>query len=186
MKGLDKAADSCARWPIEAAAAGDDAAFLEIARRMGPLTQSILRSFADSGVEAEDLAQESLVGLLAAVRTYRADGGAAFTTYASACIRNRLVSLIRRQGSHGVTEEPYEEDTQLPDVPQADPAVYVQAHEAAEELCAKLRQRLTPLEYRVLLARLGHRPYRLIAAELGISEKAVDNAVQRLRRKMAD
>ena len=184
MKTMDKGTQACAAWPIQAAAAGDDAAFTEIVRRMRPLMQSLVRVFTHIGVDAEDLAQESLLGLLFAIRTYRPEGGAQFTTYACTCMRNRLVSLARREGCQGI-RQPLEEDTQAPDNGEADPASRVQAQEAAARLYEQLRQRLTPLEYQVLLARLDHRPYREIAASLGVSEKAVDNAVQRLRHKMS-
>lgn len=182
---MDKGANASTAWPIEAAAAGDEKAFVEISRLMGPLVQSMIRSFSHPGVEAEDLAQESLLGLLAAIRTYRPQAGAAFTTYACACIRNRLVSLLRREEEHGVLRQPLEEDIQASEPSEDDPAVRLQAQEAFRRLHAQMQQRLTPLEYQVLLARLDHRSYREIAATLGVSEKAIDNAVQRLRRKMS-
>ena len=56
--------------------------------------------------------------------------------------------------------------------------------EALTRLQEQLRQRLTDLEYRVLLARLTDLSYEEIAARLGVSKKTVDNAGQRLRRKM--
>ena len=60
----------------------------------------------------------------------------------------------------------------------------MQEREALRLLQQQLRRRLTDLEYQVLLARLSDRSYEQIAAQLGVSKKAVDNAVQRLRRKM--
>ena len=122
------------------------------------------------------------MGLLAAVRTYRPDGGAAFTTYATACIRNRLLSAARRVGQTP-RQVPLEEDAELSDV-TADPALRLQEQEAAQQLLMLMRQRLTELEYTVMLLRLSECSYDEIAARLGITKKAVDNAVQRLRRKI--
>ena len=168
--------------PIAAAAAGDQEAFRLILHRMEPLMQTQIHACRCDGIEDEDLAQEALMGLLAAVRTYRPDGGAAFTTYATACIRNRLLSATRRVGQtpHQV---PLEEDTELSDA-TADPALRLQEQEDAQRLLGMMRKRLTELEYTVMLLRLSECSYEEIAARLGITKKAVDNAVQRLRRKI--
>ena len=66
--------------PITQAAAGDQEAFALLVHRMLPLIHDQIRRCGCVGMEDEDLAQEALMGLLAAVRTYRVDGGASFTT----------------------------------------------------------------------------------------------------------
>lgn len=167
--------------PILRAADGDRDAFAAIIERMTPLLHTQLSSFRGQGIEDEDLAQEALMGLLAAVRSYRPDGGASFTTYATTCIRNRLLSAVRRSTPQ---EVPLDEDVDLPD-PNGDPALRLQEQETLDSLLARLRQRLTPMEYSVLLLRLSNHSYEEIAARLEISKKAVDNAVQRLRRKLS-
>ena len=134
-------------------------------------------------MEDEDLVQEALMGLLSAVRSYRSDGGATFTTYATACIRHRLISAVRRSAPHNDHELPLQEDLELPD-PTGDPALRMQEQEDLDGLLAHWRQRLTPLEYSVLLLRLSECSYGEIAQRLNVSKKAVDNAVQRLRRKL--
>ncbi|MBR3778552.1 MAG: sigma-70 family RNA polymerase sigma factor, partial [Clostridia bacterium] len=131
----------------------------------------------------EDLVQEALIGLLAAVRTYREGGGATFTTYATACIRHRLLSVARRYGPVADREVPMENSPELPDI-TADPALRLQEQEDLGGLLERLRTRLTEREYRVLLLRLGDCSYAEIAARLGITPKAVDNAIQRIRRKL--
>lgn len=170
--------------PIREAADGDQQAFAQIVRRMEPLILSQVRQFRTAGIEEDDLAQEALLGLLAAVRRYQPEKGAAFTTYATACIRHRLISVARRYGKQESAEIPMEEDLDLVDT-TADPALRIQEREALEGLLDRLQQRLTPMEYQVLMLRLGDTSYDTIAARLGITKKAVDNAVQRLRRKMA-
>lgn len=170
--------------PIREAADGDQQAFAQIVRRMEPLILSQVRQFRTAGIEEDDLAQEALLGLLAAVRGYQPEKGAAFTTYATACIRHRLISVARRYGKQESAEIPMEEDLDLVDT-TADPALRIQEREALEGLLDRLQQRLTPMEYQVLMLRLGDTSYDTIAARLGITKKAVDNAVQRLRRKMA-
>ena len=169
--------------PIAQAAAGDQEAFALLVHRMTPLIHAQIRGFRCGGVEDADLAQEALVGLLAAVRTYREDGGATFTTYATACIRHRLLSVARRYGSLADREVPIEDSPDLPDV-SADPALHIQEQEELDGLLTRIRTRLTEMEYRVLLLRLSDCSYAEIATRLGITPKAVDNAVQRMRRKL--
>ncbi len=170
--------------PIRQAADGDQEAFGHIVRRMEPLIHAQIHSLRCDGTEDEDMAQEALMGLLAAVRTYRPDGGAAFTTYATACVRNRLLDMVRRAGPRADRERPLPEDAKMPD-PTADPALQIQEQEELDRLLARLRSRLTPMEYQVLLLRLSDCPYEEIARRMDVTKKAVDNAVQRLRRKLS-
>lgn len=170
--------------PLCEAAAGDEEAFSHIVQRMMPLIHAQVRHFRCIGIEDEDLAQEALLGLLAAVRSFRPEGGAVFTTYATACIRHRLTSVVRQNGDRLLREHPLEEEPELADV-TGDPALRVQAQEEATALLQQLQERLTPLEYKVLLLRLSNLSYREIACRMQVSEKAVDNAVQRLRRKLS-
>ena len=80
-------------------------------------------------------------------------------------------------------EQSLEDSERLPDL-VVDPTLQVQEKEALDALLAQLQTRLTPLEYRVLLLRLGDCSYAEIAARLGVTTKAVDNAIQRIRRKI--
>lgn len=170
--------------PIEKAARGDEEAFATVARRMAPIIRSTVHSFETFGLDIDDLEQEASLALLAAVRSYRPDGGAAFTTYATTCVRNRLTSVARRHGTRIRTEQPLDDDSDLPADAHSDPVRRMLDQEDLTRLQEQLRQRLTDLEYRVLLARLSDLSYDEIATRLGVSKKTVDNAVQRLRRKM--
>ncbi|MBQ9859713.1 MAG: sigma-70 family RNA polymerase sigma factor [Clostridia bacterium] len=169
--------------PIAQAANGDQEAFAYIMQRLTPLIHAQVRSCRVSGTEDEDLAQEALVGLLAAIRSYRSDGSASFTTYATTCIRHRLLSVARCSDSRPWREQPLEEQEEIADV-TGDPALRMQEQEEAAALLTRLRERLTPLEYKVMLLRLSDCSYEEIATRLAVSKKAVDNAVQRLRRKL--
>ena len=171
--------------PIEQAAQGDESAFAAVARRMAPIIRTQVMNFLSLGLDADDLEQEASLGLLAAVRSFRPNGGASFITYATTCIRNRLISVARRHGARIQAEQPLNEDDELPADADSDPAQQMLEREALTRLQEQLRQRLTPLEYRVLLARLSDCSYDEIACQLGLSKKAVDNAVQRVRRKIS-
>ncbi len=168
---------------IELAAGGDQEAFACLTRRMMPLMRAQISRHQQEGVDSDDLFQEAMLGLLAAVRSFRPDGGASFTTYATTCIQNRLISLLRRLAPHTGRELPLDEDSAGD--PTTDPADRLQQQEDALHLQQQLRGKLTELEYRVLLARLQGASYQEIADSLSVSKKAVDNAVQRLRHKMS-
>ncbi len=170
--------------PIESAASGDEQAYAIVAQRMTPIICAVVQDFSSFGIDSDDLKQEASLGLLSAVRSYRPDAGASFTTYATTCMRNRLVSMARRYGARIRAEQPFEEGSDLPADTDSDPAQRMLEQEDLSRLQHQLRQRLTDLEYRVLLARLSDLSYEQIATHLGVSKKAVDNAVQRLRRKM--
>lgn len=170
--------------PIDRAANGDDTAYAEVARKLAPIIRSIVQRYADLGLDADDLEQEASVALLSAVRSFRADGGASFTTYASTCVRNRLTSVARRHGKRLKAEQPLAQEDDLPASADSDPVQQMQQREDLSRLHEHLRRRLTDLEYRVLLARLSDLSYEEIANRLGVSKKTVDNAVQRLRRKI--
>jgi RNA polymerase sporulation-specific sigma factor len=80
-----------------------------------------------------------------------------------------------------VGDEPYD----LPFSKTADPAELLQQREEVELLHARMQNALTPVEYRVLQLYLASYSYREIAQHLNIDVKAVDNALQRLRKKLS-
>ena len=182
--GLDKGKQNEQPLPVRLAAAGDEEAFAVIVQRMTPLIRTQVRRCRCVGVEDEDLAQEALLALLAAVRTFRPEGGAAFTSYATTCIYNRLVSVVRRSKPRLHHEQPLDDRPDWPAGDGSDPVLRLQDREDAARLLQQLRRRLTPLEYRVLITRLSDCSYQEAAAQLGVSTKTVDNAVQRLRHKL--
>lgn len=71
---------------------GDPDAFLELTSRYMTLIRAKAAPFHGTMLEADDLCQEGLLGLLDAVRSFREDGGASFRTYAGTCITNRIIN----------------------------------------------------------------------------------------------
>ncbi len=170
---------------VTLACAENEEAFARLVSRYSALLHRLSAQYSGtSPLDAEDLAQEGLLGLLSAVRTYRSGGGAAFGTYACTCMRNRMLSAVRR--SQGIP--PLLSDPDEPPATEAaadDPAALLVRQEELEALRTHLRSALTELEYQVLMRYLGAYSYEEIASSLSISRKAVDNALQRLRRKLA-
>ena len=161
----------------------NEEAFTRLVSRCSGMLKALSAKYCTGSWDPEDLLQEGLLGLLSAVQTYRPETEVSFRTYAYACAHNRMISALRRRG---IEAEPLcEEDELVSDSDNDDPAFLLVRHEELLHLRERLRAGLSTLEYRVLMAHLSGYSYREIAKQLGITEKAVDNARQRLRRKLA-
>lgn len=165
---------------------GRDEALVFLVERCVPLVKRQASFLRSPVLESEDLVQEGMMGLLSAVRTYR-PGAARFCTYASVCVRNRMLSAMRRAGlSRGglsggeAREEACREEGQADD-----PAQLLVRREEESRLHCRLKERLSSREYAVLMLYLQSYSYEEAARRMGISSKAVDNALQRARRKLS-
>ncbi len=164
------------------AKAGSSEAFTLLATRFSVISRKMAsRFFAVPDMEMEDLLQEGLLGLLAAVHKYEPLCGE-FFPFAVSCIKNRIVSAVRGHLPKDMPEIADTEDVLVSG--QADPAALLIEQEEAARLYKKLRSLLTDKEYAVLIAYLGGDSYGEIAKHLSITPKAVDNALQRVRRKL--
>ena len=181
---------------LNRAAAGDREAEEALVSRYLQLVRACARPFFLAGGDSEDLIQEGMFGLLSAIRQYDADNGATFRTFAEHCIKKRIFSAIRSASrlkhfplNDGLSLEQLSEEACLPfaAIPavQPSPEELVLARESKEELYSAFHDRLSGLEISVLDLFLDGLSYQDIAQRLGKDAKAVDNAVQRIRRKMA-
>lgn len=164
---------------------GEDAAFSHLAAEMMPALRSLAQQYQSAAVESEDLMQEGLLALLSAVHTYSVGGEASFKTYATVCIRNRMISVLRRAvGGKSVRTQ----DT-VPLEPKLSASdLTVEEHQDLREECENLLRRvdtkLSQNERTVLYLFLSGLSYREIAERLGKTPKSVDNALQRVRHKL--
>lgn len=162
---------------------GNDEAFALLVSRFSGALHRLSAGFGGAS-DADDLAQEGLLGLLSAARTYREGGAASFATYAYTCMRNRMLSAVR-SSKNEPSFVSVEEESDFPEPTVEDPAALVVRLEELEALRAHLRAVLTEREYHVLMRYLRAYSYDEIAVDLSISRKSVDNALTRLRRKLA-
>lgn len=174
----------------ELARAGDEDAFATLVQRCAPIIKRQAMHLRGDHFEMDDLAQEGLMGLFSAVRTFD-PGYASFRTYASVCIRNRMLSFVQRSGA--ASQIPSSELISMDDEEQAalalagcseDPAHLVVQKEEVSILHGRLREILSLKEYDVLMLYMRAYAYEEIAQQLSMSIKAVDNALQRVRRKL--
>ena len=169
---------------------GTSAAGDILAHRYRKLVRCCAHPYFLAGGDSEDLLQEGMFGLIKAMREFRADREASFQTFAEVCIRSRLCSVIRasRAGKHSPLNESVPLNAFLldaqPQYSQLDPEDLLIDREKAAALLNQVRSQLSELEARVLDLYLDGCSCGEIAATVGKSYKSVDNAVQRIRRKI--
>ena len=179
----------------ELAQNGDRFAEEALAARYLRLVRACARPLFLAGGDSEDLIQEGTFGLLSAIRNYDASDGASFKTYAEHCIRMRLLSAIKSASrlkhiplNDGISLEQLSEDSgDLSAFPVGflrNPEELVLARESKEELDAAFSRCLSRFEVKVLDLYLEGLSYREIAQRLSRDAKSIDNAVQRIRRKL--
>ena len=181
------------------AASGDRLAEEILAVRYHRLVRICARPYFLAGGDSEDLIQEGMMGLLSAIREFIPEKGSSFRTYAETCIRNRILSAIRAaaRDKHNPLNHYVSYETPLFDgntdrypftasrSPQQNPEdMYISREERRERL-GTLKGQLSGLEAKILALFLRGYSYAEIAVQVDRSPKAVDNAVQRIRRKVA-
>ena len=164
--------------------------------RYNRLVRTCARPFFLVGGDSEDLTQEGMVGLIKAVREYAAKE-ASFRTFAEICIRNRLYSVLRAaaRDKHMALNQSVPLDTPFfdansytsgtSDLTQRDPEAYLIDREHTAALLSGVRKQLSEFEAKILGYYLDGLSCREIAETVGKPPKSVDNAVQRIRRKVA-
>ena len=153
--------------------------------------RSCARPYFLAGGDSEDLLQEGMFGLIKAMREYDSGRDASFQTFADTCIRNRLYSVLKAasSGKHLPLNQSVPLNPSLfdanPSFAQVDPEVLLIDREKAASLLQSTRKQLSDFEVKILGYYLDGLTCREIAETVGKSPKSVDNAVQRVRRKVA-
>ena len=182
----------------ELAAVGDRQAEERLVVKYMRLVRRCSRPFFLVGGAPEALIQEGMLGLLSAIRQYDPKQNAAFKTYAELCIKNRLLSAVKTDSrlKHNPLNDglPLDsllsEESQIPllaytELFRRTPEEQVLARENKMELQQSFKRCLSPMERNVLRLYLDGLSYQEIAEQTGKPIKAVDNAIQRIRRKLA-
>ena len=167
----------------------------ELVRRYSGLVRSCARPLFLVGGDGEDLIQEGMLGLLQAIREYRADREASFRTFAEVCIRSRLSSALRAASrdkhmplNRSVSlDHPFFDSNSYTSgaLILADPEMLIIDRDYVSRLLESTRKQLSEFEAKILGYYLDGLSVKEIAETMGRSPKSVDNAVQRVRRKAA-
>ncbi len=157
------------------------------------------RSYFLIGADREDIIQEGMIGLYKAIRDFRNDKLSSFRAFAELCVTRQIITAIKtatRQkhiplNSYVSLNKPiYDEDSDrtLLDVLSgskiSDPEELVINREEFVDIEQKMGEILSELEWKVLMAYLDGKSYQEIAVELERHVKSIDNALQRVKRKL--
>ncbi len=179
---------------------GDSVAMDALIRRYTGFVRLKASSYFLAGGESDDLNQEGLIGLYKAVRDFRADKETSFRSFAELCITRQIITAIKTatRFKHAplntyvsFSQTPAGQDDgectlgdALPGPGVDDPAVCVISTQELQSLVFCLGTGLSPLESDALRLYLEGNSYEEMAEELGCDTKTIDNALQRVKRKV--
>jgi len=180
---------------------GDGAALDVLIRRYTGFVRLKASSYFLAGGDSDDLVQEGLIGLYKAVRDFRADKETSFRSFAELCVTRQIITAIKTATrfkhaplntyvSFSHTPAGQDSDSEvtlgdaLPGPSVDDPSVCVISTEELQSLVFTLGSGLSQLEADALRLYLEGSSYEEMAEELGCDTKTIDNALQRVKRKI--
>ena len=186
---------------VELARAGDEVALEHLLIRYKNFTRVKARSYFLVGADKEDIVQEGMIGLYKAIRDFQAERQTSFRAFAELCITRQIITAIKsatRQKhiplnsyvslNRPVSNEDGEQDRVLVDVlathTSADPVELVISSEEVRSMQTSFSEILSDLEAHVLHLYLEGKSYQEIAVGLKRHVKSIDNALQRIKRKV--
>ncbi len=184
---------------VEIARVGDIDAQEYLINKYKNYVRAKARTYFLLGGDKEDLIQEGMIGMYKAIRDFRSDKLSSFRAFAELCITRQIITAIKtatRQkhiplNSYVSLNKPiYDEDSDrtLLDVitgnKVTDPEELIISREEFTEIEAKMGELLSSLEWKVLMYYLEGKSYQEIAEDLGRHVKSIDNALQRVKRKL--
>ncbi len=184
---------------VEAVRNGDSSALEYLIQKYRNFVRAKARSYFLIGADREDIVQEGMIGLYKSIRDFREDKLASFKAFAELCITRQIITAIKtatRQkhiplNSYVSLDKPiYEEDSDrtLLDIIQtarvSDPEEMIIHQEEFDDIELTMSELLSDLERKVLMLYLDGRSYQEIAVDLDRHVKSIDNALQRVKRKL--
>lgn len=182
------------------ARAGDEAALCEVLDKYRAFARVKARSYFLVGADREDIVQEGMIGLYKAIRDFNPDMQTSFRAFAELCVTRQIITAIKTatRQKHGPLnnyvsfERPVGGDDDgervlgdvLPTVAISDPADLVISAERIRALQAHFDEVLSDLETEVLRLYVEGKSYQEIAERLQRHVKSIDNALQRIKRKL--
>jgi RNA polymerase sigma-H factor len=180
---------------------GDQDALDQLLRRYTGFVRLKASSYFLAGGDAEDLVQEGLIGLYKAVRDFRSDKETSFRSFAELCVTRQIITAIKTATRYkhaplntyvSFSHTPAGQDPEgectlgdaLPGPGVNDPSVVVISSEELQSLVFTLGTGLSKLEADALRLYLEGSSYEEMADELGCDTKTIDNALQRVKRKI--
>ncbi|AIS53207.1 RNA polymerase sigma-H factor SigH [Thermoanaerobacter kivui] len=178
---------------------GDEAALEYLIDRYKSFVKTKARAYFLVGADREDIVQEGMIGLYKAIRDYKSDKLTSFKAFAELCITRQIITAIKtatRQkhiplNSYVSLNKPIfdeESDRTLMDIVSneciSDPEELIISKEEYVNIESKMEELLSGLEWEVLVSYLDGKSYQEIAEDLSRHVKSIDNALQRVKRKL--
>lgn len=185
---------------VALAAGGSSQAMELLLEKFKPFVRAKARSYYLVGADRDDIMQEGMIGLYKAIRDYRPHKNAQFPTFAEVCIKRQMITAIKgatRQkhkplsGYISLDKPMFEDEGErtladvLCDVRITNPEELIIGQEEYENIEKSIRKRLSEVESQVLALFLQGKSYQEIAQRLNRHTKSIDNALQRIRSKIA-
>ncbi|MCI7477053.1 MAG: RNA polymerase sporulation sigma factor SigH [Selenomonadales bacterium] len=177
----------------------DNQALDYLINKYRPFVRAKTRTYFLIGADSEDIVQEGMIGLYKAIRDFRNDKLSSFRAFAELCVTRQIITAIKtatRQkhiplNSYISINKPiYDEESDrtlldvLPGGQVSDPEELVISQEEYIDIEAKMEEILSDLEWKVLMSYLDGKSYQEIAVDLNRHVKSIDNALQRVKRKL--
>ena len=164
------------------------------------LVKCIAQRYYIRGGDRDDVMQEGMIGLYSAIIDFNKDSNVKFTTFAGTCIKNKIKTAITRSNTNGnrllseagslyepINDESGDDTSEridtISDPNATDPQTELDAHELENDIRTFLNEQLSDIERNVAKRLETGMSYNEIALDMNITEKAVDNAIQRMRKK---
>ena len=179
---------------------GDNDSLDVLLQRYRRFTRAKARGYFLIGADSDDIEQEGMIGLFKAVRDFRPDKETSFRSFAELCVTRQIITAIKTATrfkhaplntyvsfSHTPAGQEGDDCTlgdALPGPAVNDPSVRVISTEELQALVGCLSTTLSPLESDALRLYLEGSSYEQMAEELGCDTKTIDNALQRVKRKI--
>lgn len=167
---------------------GDDKALSELVEKYLSFAGEKAKGYVSSGLEFDDIVQEGMIGFISAFHSYDPDNAASFKTYAGICMDHRIISAINSAG--GKKRIPKSalislDDTDAEcDSTQSDPEKMFFLRSQTRDILARIDSELSEFEKRVFHLYFSGHSYEEIAEITLSTLKSVDNAMQRVRKKL--
>lgn len=167
---------------------GDNEALTFIITRYRTAVEALASKYSDSPIEREDLIQEGMIGLLAAIKSFDCSKGTAFSTYCYTCINNSLQTALRKVSRQKDIPQGILVSLEDVTINNSNTALSAEdsflAKESVSLLTELLQNELSEFENTVLRLHMIGCSYIEIADKLDKKPKAIDNALQRIRKKL--
>jgi RNA polymerase sigma-H factor len=182
------------------ARAGDESAIEVLINRYRHYARAKARSYFLAGADREDIVQEGMIGLYKAVRDFQVDRNTAFRAFAELCITRQIITAIKtatrqkhaplnsyvslNKAGMGDADDDRPLEYALVAPLTSDPAELVVSADEIARIKESMGQVLSTLETEVLQLYMEGKSYQEIAGLLGRHVKSIDNALQRIKRKL--